>query len=671
MLAPKRLSQGVVCFRSESAESRFAPCCVSRMAAVWFGLLALGLAFCSPAGAQTHAYALLQQLGTKMVGTGTTNPAQQGFAAAISADGKTAVVGGPADNDSAGGAWIYTRSAAGVWTQQGSELIGSGAVAPTSEGKSVAISGDGNTVIVGGPDDNGGEGAAWIFTRSAGVWSQQSGKLVGTNGSGTDGQGFSVALSGDGNTAFVGAPNASMSSGDIWVFTRSAGIWGQAARIVPPEDENGNSDLGRSVSVSGDGHTLLIGGPSDNSGVGAAWIYTGSGASWSEVTKLIGTGAGGSSVQGTAVALSRDGSTAVVGGFNDSGGTGALWAYALVSGTWTQQGSKLVATGATSSSFLGVSVAVSGDGSVVLAGGEGLVSDGCEESLTDGAVWEFGETSPGTWTQLGGQLLASDAASMGAFGTAVGLSADGNSALVGADADTSGAGAVWAYDTTISFSGVGLGSNVTQTISIQPENAFTLASIGVVTQGTPNLDFTAAGSQPDGGCAAQTFDGTISCLYSVQFAPTAPGERLGAIVFLDNTGTPQATIYLNGIGLAPQAGFTSSVINTVAGNTTTGFSGDGNLATDAELTLPYGVAVNSSGALYIADQENQRIRVANEQSSSITVDTVTVLPGYIQTVAGDGTAGFSGDTMGATSAELNQPLAPTVDGAGNSAILPG
>jgi sugar lactone lactonase YvrE len=94
-------------------------------------------------------------------------------------------------------------------------------------------------------------------------------------------------------------------------------------------------------------------------------------------------------------------------------------------------------------------------------------------------------------------------------------------------------------------------------------------------------------------------------------------------------------------------------ISTVAGNGTYGYSGDGGLATDADLDYPYGVAVDSSGNLFIADSDNDRIR---------RVDAVT---GIITTVAGDGNWGFSGDGGPATSASLNWPLGVALDTHGN------
>jgi hypothetical protein len=80
--------------------------------------------------------------------------------------------------------WTWIQFPCGVWTQQGSKLVGTGVVGNQANQGSVALSGDGNTAIVGGNADNGGTGAAWVFTRSAGVWAQQGDKLVGAGGVG-------------------------------------------------------------------------------------------------------------------------------------------------------------------------------------------------------------------------------------------------------------------------------------------------------------------------------------------------------------------------------------------------------------------------------------------------------------------------------------------------------
>src|SRR5579863_3326868 len=92
-------------------------------------------------------------------------------------------------------------------------------------------------------------------------------------------------------------------------------------------------------------------------------------------------------------------------------------------------------------------------------------------------------------------------------------------------------------------------------------------------------------------------------------------------------------------------------ISTIAGNGTTGFAGDGGAATSAQLSFPGGIAIDSSGNMYIADSGNNRIRKISN--------------GTITTVAGNGTAGYTGDKGAATSAELNNPTGVAVDSAGN------
>ena len=114
----------------------------------------------------------------------------------------------------------------------------------------------------------------------------------------------------------------------------------------------------------------------------------------------------------------------------------------------------------------------------------------------------------------------------------------------------------------------------------------------------------------------------------------------------------------------------TGIIQTVAGNGTPGFSGDGGPATSAELggfIIPaingiYGpesVFVDDAGNVYITDTQNNRIREVGGPNNT------TIGPGVIQTIAGNGTPGFNGDGGPATSAELNQPGYVLVDGAGN------
>ena len=102
------------------------------------------------------------QQGSKLVGSDAVRDANQGYSVALSADGNTAVAGGDFDNNGAGAAWVYMRSG-GVWSQQGLKLVGTGAVGTARQGVSVALSADGNTAVVGGVGDSSGVGAAWVF----------------------------------------------------------------------------------------------------------------------------------------------------------------------------------------------------------------------------------------------------------------------------------------------------------------------------------------------------------------------------------------------------------------------------------------------------------------------------------------------------------------------------
>jgi hypothetical protein len=205
------------------------------------------------------ALAQFTQQGPKLVGTGavdTPAAAEQGYSVSLSADGNTAIMGGPVDNSARGAAWVFTRSGS-VWTQQGSKLVGADANVSTS---------------VGGFQDNSDTGAAWMFTRSGGVWSQQGSKLVGT-GAVAARQGYSVALSADGNTAVAGGPEDNTQTGAAWVYTRSGGVWAQQGSKLVGTGAAAGAEQGWSVALSADGNTAILGGPRDNTFTGAAWVF--------------------------------------------------------------------------------------------------------------------------------------------------------------------------------------------------------------------------------------------------------------------------------------------------------------------------------------------------------------------------------------------------------------
>ena len=474
------------------------------------------VALLAGAGLLPNARAQFVQQGSKLVGTGAMGNARQGTSVAISGDGNTAIVGGPIDNGSVGAAWVYTRLGS-VWSQQG-KLVGTGAVGQADQGSSVALSADGNTAVLGGPGDNLGVGAAWVFTRSGGVWSQQGSKLVGTgavntlNGNVNNAeQGYSVALSGDGNTAIAGGPQDNGIVGAAWVFTRSGGVWSQQGSKLVGAGAGELSWQGDSVALSGDGNTAIIGGGIYSStSTEAAWVFTRSGGVWGQQGgKLVGTGEVGIALQGHSVALSGDGNTAIVGGPGDDS-AGAAWVYARSGGVWSQQGGKLVGTGAAGNAQQGSSVALSTDGNTAIVGGyndNGIV----------GAAWVY-TRSGGVWSQQGSKLVGTGAVGIALQGSSVALSGDGSTAIVGGAWDNNNAGAAWVFvipGPSIAPAGVVNGASYLP--GIAPGTWITIqgANLSLTTRTWTNADFSGSNlpTQLDG--VSVTVDGKAAYVYFI------------------------------------------------------------------------------------------------------------------------------------------------------------
>lgn len=383
------------------------------------------------------------QFGPKLAGIGAVGNAHQGSSVSISANGNTAIVGGSLDNGGAGAAWVWTR-VGNVWTQQGNKLAGSGAVGNANQGNAVSISADGNTAIVGGPLDNGQIGAAWVWTRSGTVWTQQGDKLAGSGAVGGAQQGVAVSLSADGNTALVGGQyDDNGSGGAAWVFTRSDGVWTQQGiKLVGTGAGGLSSRQGCSVALSADGNTAVVGGSGDNAANGAAWIWTRSGGLWSQQgPKLVGTGAvlfGGRTGQGSSVALSADGNTALIGAVTDNSNRGAFWVWTRSGSFWSQQSAKLISAQNIGASWFANSLALSPDGNTALVGGP-FYGGG----LT-GAAWLW-KRSGSVWTEQAGTLIGSGNQGGAQQGNSVAFSADETTIILGGPFDNGFAGAAWIF----------------------------------------------------------------------------------------------------------------------------------------------------------------------------------------------------------------------------------
>jgi gliding motility-associated-like protein len=326
------------------------------------------------------------QLGSKLVSTGAVGSSSsfQRSSVSLSSDGKTALVGVSGDNNE-GAVWIYTFNGSN-FVQFGNKLVGTGAQSGASQGISVSISSDGKTALVGGSNDSNGVGAAWIYTFNGINFVQAGNKLVGTGAIGNSFQGSSVSLSSDGKTALVGGTGDNSSEGAVWIYTFNGNNFVQAGNKLVGFDSYFGSTQGSSVSLSSDGKTALVGGSNDFNGVGAVWVYTFNGNNFVQLgNKLVVKDYLYSSAFGSSVSLSSDGKTALVGGSNDNNSVGAVWVYTFNGNNFVQAGNKLVGTGAVGSSSQGTSVSLSSDGKTALVGGN-------NDNSSQGAVWVFTAT---------------------------------------------------------------------------------------------------------------------------------------------------------------------------------------------------------------------------------------------------------------------------------------
>ncbi len=375
----------------------------------------------------------LAQQGIKLTGSEEVGQARFGRAAALSADGDTALIGAPRDIGETGAAWVFTRSGS-TWTPQ-VKLTAPDEAGAARFGRSVALSADGGTAVVGGPND-GGSGAVWVFTRSGSTWTEQA-KLTAAEESGSGWFGSSVAISADGSTVLVGGFVDHSDAGAAWVFARSGSAWSQQGAKLTGSEENGEGEFGWSVALSRDGDTALVGGHGDAQRTGAAWVFARSGSAWSQQgAKLTGSDGSGEAEFGQSVALSGDGQTALVGGRGDEERFGAAWVFVRSGSAWSQQGAKLTGSDGSGEAEFGQSVALSGDGQTALVGGRGDT-----EGL--GAAWVFAR-SGSAWVQSQ-KLTGSEERGKGELGWSAALSADGTTALLGGIDDAAKVGAAWVF----------------------------------------------------------------------------------------------------------------------------------------------------------------------------------------------------------------------------------
>lgn len=251
----------------------------------------------------------------KLLASDGVMPDQLGMSVSIS--GGTILAGAIGKASGAGAAYVFTNSAGG-WIQQ-AKLTASDPAANDVFGYSVALLSD--TAIVSSFNKNNGAGAVYIFSRSSESWTQQAKLLAGDSAVGGS-FGVSTAISGD--TVLVGALTKN-TTGAAYVFTRSGGNWTQQAKLVPSGFTQ-PSYFGSSVALSG--NTALIGADADATAgtfAGGAFMYTRSGGVWTQHARLSPPGATQRDFFGGSVALS--GKTALISASGRSSDVGVVFIY--------------------------------------------------------------------------------------------------------------------------------------------------------------------------------------------------------------------------------------------------------------------------------------------------------------------------------------------------------
>jgi hypothetical protein len=402
-----------------------------------------------------------------------------GTSVAISGDGSTIVAGAPQatgglehESPNVGAVYVFVTSGTG-WANatETATLSAANGGAWDYLGASVAVSNDGSTIVAGAPHNassHSGSGAAYVFVRPPTGWAERTStaELTASSG-GADWTGSSIAISGDGSTVAVGSPQATIEGhegqGAAYVFARPGGGWGsgeqpqhQTAKLTASDgaadDGLGGDNGGNAIAVSSDGSTVAAGAATATAsgcpgeclfGPGAVYVFAEPALGWGsgtqpqhEAAKLTASDGHGDDRFGDAVAMSGDGSTVVAGAWRaaitPNSVQGAVYVFVKPGGGWTGQHetAKLTAQDGQGNDRLGRSVAVSSDGSTVVAGAYFATVAG---NAAQGKVYVFARPAGG-WTTgtAQGELTAADGVPSDELGFAVAVSSDGSTLVGGA-----------------------------------------------------------------------------------------------------------------------------------------------------------------------------------------------------------------------------------------------
>ncbi len=335
------------------------------------------------------------------------------FGSSVHMNDDTLVVGAILDDDSgtnAGAAYVFTRTG-GIWTEH-SKLLGSAVDENHRFGTSVSVQGD--HLLVGSPHGNGDRGEVYAFECSGGSWNEED-RFVAANSVASDRFGFSVSMSGQ--VALIGAPfrdGAEESAGAAYFFSRSESTWTEQQEISG--DAGHFFEYGYSVDV--DGTTAVIGTPEFQGGAsGSIYVYTVAGNIWSMEEKMTGNGG----IFGSSVSICGDDVFAgaprfeCLDEFGFPRGRGEAIAYSRIGSIWNETARKTpIGTNLIEDASYGTSV----------ANDRGITAVAAPFYGSNGTVFLFGV---GNSSRLEGDVAG------GRFGSAVSVS--GTTLAVGAESE--------------------------------------------------------------------------------------------------------------------------------------------------------------------------------------------------------------------------------------------
>lgn len=429
-----------------------------------------------------------------------------GYSIALSADGLTLAVGSPEEGSSAtgingdqnneaalksGAVYVFTYDGH-AWSQQ-AYIKASNTQVFDLFGSSLALSADGTLLAIGAINDDSSatgidgdqadnsaadSGAVFLFARNGTTWSQQA-YVKASNTDAGDNFGSSVALSSDGLFLAVAADheasnatgvngnqndNTALVKGAVYVFARAGNTWNQQAYVKP---SSGAIGFAYCLALSSDGSTLAVGTIGDSSGAtgvngdqndlsasgsGAVFVFTRSGATWSQQAYIKASNTEAFDGFGYSLSLSGDGSLLAVGAWgedsagmgangnqvdNSAADSGAVYVFGRTSNVWAQQ-AYLKASNTETDDWFGYKVSLSADASTLAVGAwhegsnaRGINGDQSDNSIDNaGSVYLF--TNNGAqWSQRA-YIKASNTGSLAYFSNSIALSSDGTTLAIGA-----------------------------------------------------------------------------------------------------------------------------------------------------------------------------------------------------------------------------------------------